>query len=275
MLQDIIHMFVLFAILAVFLFPVLWNVIQSFTHGGVIINPTLEAILVELNFGNYLHLFNPQSPFFKFLANSLIIAGSTMIICGLLGSLAAYGLSCMTRVALRENLRIWILSFRFLPPIAIVLPLFQMMTALRLKDTHIGMILTYTAFNIPLAVWLMYSFIRDLPPQMMEAAEVDGASRLRIFWRIVLPLTKGGLMVAMLFVFIFAWNEFQFALVLTDFRASTLPKALAGLTFSLITGPDWGIIGALASLMVVPVVVAAALIHKHISRGLTFGAVKG
>ena len=133
-----------------------------------------------------------------------------------------------------------------------------------LRCSKNGMILTYTAFNIPLAVWLMYSFIRDLPPQMMEAAEVDGASRLRIFWRIVLPLTKGGLMVAMLFVFIFAWNEFQFALVLTDFSASTLPKALAGLTFSLITGPDWGIIGALASLMVVPVVVAAALIHKHI-----------
>jgi len=132
----------------------------------------------------------------------------------------------------------------------------------------------YSAFNLPFAVWLMYSFIRDIPIEVEEAATVDGASRFRMFWSVIMPLVKSGLVVTMLFVFIFAWNEFQFALVLTHFNAETLPRTLIGFVERR-TGPDWGLITALSLVMMIPVIITAAILHRHLARGLTFGAVRG
>jgi multiple sugar transport system permease protein len=267
--SALLFIFVLF-----FLFPVIWLFLQSLTIGltsTILTSPGL-AILYRLSIGNYESILSPGSTFFLYAQNSALMASTTTVLTLLLGSLAAYALAKL-RMKRAQDLKIWLLSLRFLPPIAIVVPLFLVYVQLSLIDTQLGLILVYIMMNLPFTVWLMIASFEEIPVQVEEAALIDGCSRLQILRKIDIPLVRSTIAVVALFVFIACWNEFLFALVFAQMRAMTLPTGL--LAHITQAGPEWGEMSAMAILMMLPVIAVAFMLQKHIVKSLTFGAVKG
>ena len=205
------------------------------------------------------------------LINSLIIAISATILSCLFGTLMAYSLARFNTGG--QHLSFWVLSQRFLPPIAIVLPIFLNYRALGLNDTHLGMILAYTVFTLPVSVWMMFAYFRGMPRSLEDAALVDGCTRWTALWRVAVPLAAPGIVAAAVFTFIACWTEFFFALVLTSRDAYTLPTVFrAFLSFQ---GAQYGEASALAIVSLVPSIVLGVLVQKHLVRGLTLGAIRG
>jgi len=205
------------------------------------------------------------------LINSLIISISATILSCLFGTLMAYSLARFNTGG--QHLSFWVLSQRFLPPIAIVLPIFLNYRALGLNDTHLGMILAYTVFTLPVSVWMMFAYFRGMPRSLEEAALVDGCTRWTSFWRVAVPLAAPGIVAAAVFTFIACWTEFFFALVLTSRDAYTLPTVFrAFLSFQ---GAQYGEASALAIVSLVPSIILGVLVQKHLVRGLTLGAIRG
>jgi multiple sugar transport system permease protein len=167
----------------------------------------------------------------------------------------------------------WILSIRMFPPIAPILPLFFMFRELGMIDTFSVMILLYLTFNVPLVVWLMRSFFQDVPRAVEEAALIDGYSRIEAFYKVALPLVSPGLVATTLLVWVFSWNEFQFALVFTRSSAQTYPVLIPSLVGGHAT--LWNQIAALSTMAMLPVIAIAVLMQRRLIRGLTLGAVKG
>lgn len=210
--------------------------------------------------------------------NSVIAASFSSIVVVILGSMAGYGLSRFKyywgRLGWRnDNIAFWIISQRFLPPAVLVIPFLMIYGFLRLVDTHFGLVLAYTAFNIPFAVWIMRDFFDSLPIDLEESARVDGASRIQTFLRIVIPLSTPGFVTVALFSFVFAWNEYLFALMLTNFNAITMPVYIAGQQST--RGTEWWYISALALISVAPVMLIGLFFQRYITRGLTAGAIRG
>jgi multiple sugar transport system permease protein len=205
------------------------------------------------------------------LINSLIVSISATILSCLFGSLMAYSLARFNTGG--QHLSFWVLSQRFLPPIAIVLPIFLNYRALGLNDTHVGLILAYTVFTLPVSVWMMFAYFRSMPKSMEDAALVDGCTRWQAMWRVAIPLAAPGIVAAAVFTFIACWTEFFFALVLTSRNAYTLPTVFrAFLSFQ---GAQYGEASALAIVSLVPSIVLGVLVQKHLVRGLTLGAIRG
>jgi multiple sugar transport system permease protein len=177
------------------------------------------------------------------------------------------------RAAGNSDIQFWFISNRILPPVVAVLPIYIMFQQLHLLDTRTAVIATYVAVNLPIVVWLMRDFFAAVPIDLEESAEIDGASRQRIFWTIVLPLTKPGLVATSLLVFILAWNEYLLALFLSTVNAQTMPLLIAAQNAT--RGPQWWYMSVLILLMIAPVVILSVLLQKQIARGLLVGAVKG
>lgn len=208
----------------------------------------------------------------KGLFNSFVIALGSTLLTVALGSFAAYGLARF-RFRGNKNLGIWMLSQRMFPPIAAVIPFFIIFQTLNLLDTHIGLILVYTTSNLPFYVWLMRDYFMSVPAEIEESALVDGSSRLRAFLTITMRLAVPGVFALAIITFIFCWNEFLFAYMLTRSAAKTIPVDLAGLRT--IRGVEWGNSCALATLVMMPAILVTIFAERYIVRGLTFGAVKG
>ncbi len=205
------------------------------------------------------------------LINSLIVSLSATFLSALLGTLMAYSLARFNTGG--KHLAFWVLSQRFLPPIAVILPIFLIYRVLKLNDTHIGLIIAYTVFTLPVTVWMMYAYFRQLPRSMEDAALVDGCSRWQAFWSVAVPLALPGIAAAAVFAFIACWTEFFFALILTSRDAFTLPtvfRAFLGFQAS-----QYGEASALAIISLVPSIVLGMLVQRHLVRGLTLGAVHG
>lgn len=162
---------------------------------------------------------------------------------------------------------------RMVPPVAIGVPLVAIMTGIGLRDTPTGTALAHTAISLPLSIWLLTSFFESVPVDLEEAAQVDGAGRIRILLSVIIPVVSGGIAVAAIFAFLASWNEFLFALLLTAVRAQTTPIVIAN--FQTQFGLQWGSMTALAMLYSLPVVAVTFLLQKRIIGGLTLGAVKG
>ncbi|MCA9887653.1 MAG: carbohydrate ABC transporter permease [Anaerolineae bacterium] len=210
--------------------------------------------------------------------NSLIAASGSTILALIIGSMAGYGLSRFKYYWGRlgwdnENIAFWIISNRFLPPALFVVPFLLIYSRLGLIDTHSGLIIAYTMFNLPFAVWIMRDFFNGLPIELEESAMIDGASRVTAFLRIVLPLSAPGLVAVAIFSFVFSWNEYLYALMLTNFEAITMPVLIAGQNNT--RGIQWWFISALTLTAVAPVVVIGLLLERYITRGLVAGAIKG
>jgi multiple sugar transport system permease protein len=211
------------------------------------------------------------SRFGERFTNSVIIGFGSTFLSVFLGTLAAYAFSRF-RVPLKDDLMFFILSTRMMPPIAVAIPIFLMYRTLGLSDTHLGMILLYTAVNISLAVWLLKGFIDEIPREYEEAALIDGYTRLQAFRKVVLPQAATGIASTAIFCLIFAWNEYAFAVLLTSGTAQTAPPFIP--TIIGVGGQDWPAVAAGATLFLAPVLVFTILLRKHLLRGITFGAVR-
>ena len=212
------------------------------------------------------------SQYVERLKNSLIIAGGSTIAALVLGVLAAYSFSRFPIVA-KGDWMFFILSTRMLPPVVVTIPIFLMYRSLGLFDTHIGMIILYTAFNLSLSVWLLNGFIDEIPREYEEAALVDGYSRWQAFIKIVLPQSVTGIAATAVFCLIFAWNEYAFALMLTGDRARTAPPSIPSVVGT--AGREWAATAAGSLLFLIPVVIVAFVLRKYLVRGITFGAIRG
>ena len=227
-----------------------------------IFDPTLK---------NYVDILN-TSPLVDYALNSLIVASLNTLLCLIVGSMAAYGLA---RFKFRgaDNIAFWILSIRMMPPVAAIIPIYILMKNLRLLDTPWCLVITYLTFNLPFVVWMMKGFFEEIPREIEESALIDGCSDFSVFFRIALPLVAPGLAATAIMVFIFSWNEFLFALILTGTKAVTLPVGIIG--YMKETGINWGYMTAGGILALVPVVGFMILVQKHLVKGLTLGALKG
>ena len=258
--------------LVITLLPVYWMAITSLkTQVEVFASPpTFVAQRPTLE--NYVSLFANRN-MGAYLLNSLIVVGASVLLALAIGSLAAYGLARFRMGRLNDRLSFWVLAPRMIPPIAIVVPIFLILQQFGLLNRRLGLILVYTAFNLPFVVWMMRSFFQEIPLDLEEAAMVDGASRLSAFWYVMLPLAAPGLVATAIFAIIVTYNEFFFALTLTSTpAAATLPVGTAALI-----GKTQTLFGEMAAAGVVataPIVFFALLVQRHLVRGLTMGAVK-
>lgn len=259
------------AVLVLALFPVLWAVVSSFTPDVALFGarpPGTPALVLD----HYRALFGERD-FLTPIRNSLVVAGFTTLLCLVLGAPAAYALARL-RFRGRAAVLGLVLSVTMFPQITIVSPLYLLLRALRLIDTFPGLVLPYVTFAMPLAIWLLVGFFRQLPKDLEEAALVDGASRWQAFTRVVLPLAAPGLATTAILTFLYCWNEFLFALSFTlGPDRHTVPVAIA-----LFRGQyqvPWGEILAGAVVATIPVAVVVLLFQRRIVQGLTAGAVKG
>jgi len=211
------------------------------------------------------------SKFVGQLRNSLIIAVMSTLLAVTLGLLAAYAFSRYD-IPGKGDWLFFILSTRMLPPVVVTIPIFLMYRAVGLYDTHIGMILLYTVFNLSFSVWLLKGFIDEIPIEYEEAALVDGYSRLQAFRKIVLPQSVTGLAATAVFCLIFAWNEYAFALMMTSEKARTAPPAIPA-TLG-VGGIEWHVIAAGSLLFLIPVVIVTFALRRYLLRGVTFGAIR-
>ncbi|MBZ0227492.1 MAG: carbohydrate ABC transporter permease [Bauldia sp.] len=177
------------------------------------------------------------------------------------------------RAASNSDIEFWIISNRIMPPVVAVLPIYIMFQQVRLLDTQVALIVTYTAVNLPIVVWLLRDFFATIPVEIEESAQVDGASKLRIYLTIVLPLARSGLAATFLLVFILAWNEYLLALFLSNANAQTMPILVSAQNGT--RGPQWWYMSVLIVIMIAPVVAIALALQRHIARGILSGAVKG
>ena len=203
--------------------------------------------------------------------NSVIIGFGSTALCMVLGTMAAYAFSRF-KVPLKDDLLFFILSTRMMPPIAVAIPIFLMFRQLGLNDTHLGMILLYTAVNLSLSVWLLKGFIDEIPVEYEEAALIDGYTRFQAFYKVVLPQAATGIASTAIFCLIFAWNEYAFAVLLTSGNAQTAPPFIPNIIGT--SGKDWPAVAAGATIFLVPVMIFTILLRKHLLRGITFGAVR-
>ena len=205
------------------------------------------------------------------LVNSLIIASISTVLSAILGTMMAYSLARFNTGG--QHLAFWVLSQRFLPPVAIILPIFLLFRSWGLYDTRFGLIIAYTFMTLPISVWMMYAYFRQLPRSLEEAALVDGLSRWQTMWMVAVPLAAPGIAAASVFVFIAVWTEFFFALVLTSRHAFTLPTVFRA--FLGFQGAQYGEACALATTSLVPSIILGMLVQRHLVRGLTLGALRG
>ncbi|HYO96221.1 MAG TPA: carbohydrate ABC transporter permease [Polyangiaceae bacterium] len=235
-----------------------------------------DSVAFAASFDAYRNLSKPvagtPNDFYHYLGNSIVISLLSTLAAVCFGTLCAYGFSRF-RVPGSKDWLFFILSTRFLPPLAVVVPVLVMYRWFELESTHLGLILLYTSFNLSLAVWLMKGFVDEIPRAFEEAALVDGYSRMRTFFRVIVPQAATGMAVTAVFCLIASWNEFAFAMTLNNNQAKTVPVYFAGLQGN-IEGVPWPQIAAGMVIFVAPIVLFTVLVRRHLLRGVTFGTIK-
>jgi len=250
------------------LVPIVWLAIGSLktrfqslrSPPTLIFQPTFEAFQKVLA-GGVGHVFG----------NSVTIAGINVMLALLLGIPAAYALSRMRGPA-RKNLAFWVLSIRLAPAFGLVIPLYAFIRGIGLIDTLGAVVVAHMTITLPLAIWLMMSYFDDLPVDIEEAAIIDGASRLGVLWWVIIPLSGPMIVAVALLVFVFSWNEFLFAFILTSSEAQTVPALIASLAGTM--NFDWPLMSAISVTALLPAFIVILFAQRAITEGLTMGAVK-
>lgn len=250
--------------------PVLWQAITSVKPDHEL--TTLPPILPRTpTLEHYRSVFK-EKHFLKILVNSSVVAGCATLFSVAIGALAGFGLAKL-RIRAKSWILGFILSVSMFPPIAIVSPLYIVVRALELRDTWLALVLTYTAFSLPLSTWILTNFFREIPQEIYLASRVDGCTQLQAFLRIMLPLAAPGLFTTAILVFIFSWNEFLVALTFTATEASrTIPVAVA--LFPSLHEFPWGEIAAASVVATLPLILLVIGFQRRIVEGLMKGAVK-
>jgi multiple sugar transport system permease protein len=256
-------------LLVFFLFPIYWLFAISFKTADEIFASPPVWVPGSLQLGNYFVLFKDGDAFTVW--NSLVTAGLSTVLATMIGGVCAYSLA---RYRTGGNaLASWVLSQRMVPPIVVVFPIFLLYVAFGWIDSYGGLILLYAAFNLPYVIWVMRGYIQDIPVELEEAALVDGCTRLQVLWKVVLPLARGGLFATAVFAFVFAWNDFLFALVLTRTEVTTFPVQVTHYFGG--QSNFWAKIAAMSVLGTLPVFVIVVALQRFLVRGISMGAVKG
>ena len=252
-----------------FLFPIFWLVMISFKTADEIYSFPPIRWPAKLQFSNYVVLFRDGDA--RAVWNSLVIACGSTALAMFLGTLCAYSLARYKTGGV--NLANWIISQRMVPPIAVVFPIFLLYVFLGWVDSYIGMILLYTAFNLPYVIWMMRGYIQDIPISLEESALVDGCTRWEVIWKVVYPMCRAGLFATAIFTFVFAWNEFLFALVLTRTEVTTYTVQVTHYFGG--QSNFWTKISAMSVIGTLPVFAAVVFMQRYLVRGISLGAVKG
>ncbi|MEH6728654.1 MAG: carbohydrate ABC transporter permease [Hyphomicrobiales bacterium] len=253
-------------------FPIYMVVSSSFkTHIDIFAVPSKFLFTPTLD--NYRQLLSDWPEFLDGLLNSLIITTGATLLTAIVSLLAGYAYSRYQSRMLTASAFFMILV-RMLPPLVVTIPLFPIINWLELNDTHAILIVLYAAFFVSLSTWILKTFIDQIPRELEEAAEVEGASLMQRLIKIILPLSVHGMVAACVFVVVFSWNEYMFALIFTSSAAKTAPLVLAEISGSL-EGVQWGVLFAAATLQLAPILIFVLLVQKYIVTGLTAGAVKG
>lgn len=253
----------------VFFAPIYWMVMTAFKTGNEAF-ATEPALIAWPSLDSFRLVFERNS-FALALATSLSVSIVSTALCLMLGAGIAYPLARL-RIRGQKHIAFWILSLRIIPPIVVIIPLFLLLRSVALTGSAWSLVVMYTYMNLPLTVWLLRGFFADLPKEIEEASFVDGAGRLRSFATITLPLAVPGIVATGLLCFIFAWNEFLFANILTGAATRTAPVALT--EYVTPVSVEWNKIMAAGTLVVLPVWLAALSVQRYLVRGLTLGAVK-
>jgi multiple sugar transport system permease protein len=255
------------------LFPFLWLISTSLKLGDRALNDP-NMLQGPFGFDNYVSVM--QQGFGYNLMNSAVVAGTTTVLCVVIGSLTAYALA---RLPLAKKV-LWlslILAVNLFPPVSLVPPLYELWRALGLLNTYPGLYIPYTAFTLPLTIFILTTFFASIPEDLEEAAKVDGASPLQTFRKVVLPLAAPGVFAAAIIIFVTAWNEFLLASTFAprDLAAQTVPVAIAAFTGSVQFQRPIGTITAACVIVTIPMIILALIFQKRIVAGLTAGGVKG
>jgi|TARA_B110000977_G_scaffold201876_1_gene299646 multiple sugar transport system permease protein len=271
------HHVTLFVAMSIICIPGLWIVLNSFRPTVDIMAKPPVWVPRGLNLDNYRAMFGGAGdggvPVLQYFTNSLIISGTSTIIALLVGMAGGYAFARF-RFKGKNAIFIGLLLTRAVPGVALSLPLFIVMAKTGIIDTHFGLILVYVAMNVPFTIWLIDGFFRQIPPDLAEAAEIDGCTRWQAFWKVEFPVAKAGVASAGIFAFLTSWNEYALASQLTRSSFSkTMPVGLRDFTSEFTI--NWGGMCALAVLLIIPALILTFIVQKHLISGLTFGGVKG
>lgn len=270
-----IRLTVVLLISAVFLlawiFPIFWSLLNSLkTERDVLAYP--PKLFFQPTLDAYRDVLFGSASIVPNLVSSFIISIGTTVITMVMAVPAAYALARL-RFRGKKAAGFYVLATQMLPPVGIIIPYFLILRNIGWIDTYQGIILIYLSFSLPFAIWLLVSYFEDIPYEMEEAAYLDGASRMRTLWRIIIPQVRGGIAVTVVFVFLNAWNEFLFAVVLSG--NTVRPVTIAMFNFVSVEQTLWAKLAAVSVLAMLPVIVLGIVGQKHIVKGLTVGAVKG
>ncbi|TBZ68461.1 carbohydrate ABC transporter permease [Rhizobium leguminosarum bv. viciae] len=267
--QSVVTYLLIGILLVIFMIPIYLIVASSLKPAADMFSRP-PAIFFTPTLQHYVDLFTLR-PFHRNLINSLIVTLGSTAFSVFFGTLGAYALARIRHPRIAD-VAFWILSMRMFPPIAVVVPYYIIFKALGLLDTPLALIVVYSTANVPLTVWLMKGFFDEIPEALEEAAQVDGYGVAEIFWRITLPLAAPGLAVSAVFCFIFSWNEFLFALMLTG--SNTQTATVAVMSFWSSDAVQWGRIMAGSFIILIPGVVFVLTCQRWLVKGLTLGSVK-
>ena len=271
------HHVPLFIAMSIICIPGLWIVLNSFRPTVDIMAKPPVWVPRGLNLDNYRAMFGGAGeggvPVMQYFTNSLIISCTSTIIALFVGMAGGYAFARF-KFKGKNAIFVGLLLTRAVPGVALSLPLFIVMAKTGIIDTHFGLILVYVAMNVPFTIWLIDGFFRQIPPDLAEAAEIDGCTRWQAFWKVEFPVAKAGVASAGIFAFLTSWNEYALASQLTRSTFSkTMPVGLRDFTSEFTI--NWGGMCALAVLLIIPALILTFIVQKHLISGLTFGGVKG
>lgn len=259
---------ILLLIVAMFFFPIYWMLITTMKPQETVLNYPPSFVPPAITFQYYVEALGMHGA--KGLVNSVVVASAVTVLSLLLGTLAGYAFA-RYRIG-GFHLPFWILSTRMMPAVAAIIPMFLLFKELRLIDNYAAVVAAHLIVCLPFAVWMMRGFFMELPRELEEAAFIDGCSKWQAFVRVALPLTAPAIAITALFCFIFSWNEFVFALVLTRRAAVTMPVVVSGMHS--IKGVLWPQMTAISAMGLLPVLAIALVAQKYLVRGMTMGAIK-
>ena len=258
-------------LVSVWVFPVLWALLTSFkTERDVLAYPPVMVFAPTLD--NYREVLFGASTILPNLWSSLVVSCWATVLTMLFAIPAAYALARLRYPGKRAS-GFYVLATQMLPPVGLIIPYYLVLQRVGGLDTYSGMIAIYLTFSLPFAIWLLVSYFEDVPYEVEEAARLDRAGRLRALWYVILPQVRGGIAVTTVFVFLNAWNEFLFAVVLAG--NNVRPVTVAMFNFISLEQTQWARLAAGAMVAMAPVIVVGLLAQRHIVKGLTVGAVKG